>query len=235
MPPRRRKRKDKNRTKKILLGALTIFILFGSTIGLVFSSINKGGLSSTGTQKVRHGDYTFTYQNRGTGARWEVKVGRERFIVFYPPRELIDIDYDSAITTILQTPIFYATMEPPNATTDPLEEAMGFMLYRFQQDFPRHDIYVASALSSPPTNDSLPGLEEWEVKDCTDATETVPVVMLKKAENISVNSSLTLSDWDLYHRRITLEGNCIIIEADQPGDFMRLYDRMLLGFLGVMV
>lgn len=220
MPPRRRKRKDEKRTQKLMIGAVTIFIMFTSIVGFIFAGPASSGSSS---EKVRYGDYTFTYRGGVVNEPpWEVKVDKERFRVFFPPEYLEDIEYDSTISPRLRTPVFYVSIEPQNATQDTIDQAIGLALFRFKQDFPRRDAYVAEALSSPPTNESLPVFEEWEVRDCTDATETVPVVMLSRAENASVNASLTL------------DGNCMIFKAGRQTDFLRLYDRILLGFLGVM-
>ncbi len=214
-----RKRRDEKRTQKLMIGAVTIFIMVTSIIAFVFG----GALDGSSSQKVRYGDYTFTYRG-GTAAEpwaiWSVKADKERFGVYSLPEDLEAIAYDSIAR--LRTPVFYVSIEPQNRTPDAIDQAIGLMLFRFQQDFPRRDVYVAEALSSPPTNESLPGLDEWEVRDCTGATETVPVLIVRRAEDASMNASLTLG------------GNCIIAEAGSPAGFLMLYDRILLGFLGVM-
>lgn len=216
-----RKRKDKKRSQKLMIGAATIFIMVTSIIAFVFG----GALDGSSSQKVRYGDYTFTYLG-GTAAEpwaiWSVKVDRERFGVYSLPEDLEAIAYDSTTMFKLRTPVFYVSIEPQNKTQDAIDQAIGLVLFRFQQDFPRRDAYVAKALSSPPTNDSLPGLEGWEMRGCTSATETVPVLLIRRAENASMNAT------------ITLDGNCIIAEAGSPTEFLMLYDRILLGFLGVM-
>ncbi len=216
-----RKRKDKKRIQKIMIGAATIFVMVTSIVGFILG----GALDNPSSQAIRYGDYTFTYRG-GTSAEpwaiWSVKVDRERFGVYSLPEDLEAITYDSTTMFRLRTPVFYISIEPQNMTQDAIDQAIGLVLWRFQQDFPRRDAYVAEALSSPPTNESLPGLEEWEVRNCTGATETVPVVLLRRAEEASVNAS------------ITQDGNCIIAEAGSPAEFLMLYDRILLGFLGVM-
>lgn len=216
-----RKRKDEKRSQKLMIGAATIFVLITSIVGFVFG----GALDGSSSQKVRYGDYSFTYLGGTTAepwAIWSVKVDKERFGVYSLPEDLETIAYDSTTMFKLRTPVFYVSIVPQNKTQDAIDQAIGLVLFRFQQDFPRRDTYVEKALSSPPTNESLPGLEEWEVRDCTGATETVPVVMLRRAEDASMNAT------------ITLEGNCIIAEAGSPAEFLMLYDRILLGFLGVM-
>ncbi len=212
MPPRKRKGKDQNRTKKVLMGIATFFIFFG----FIFGGNMLGGSNA---QTVQFEDYTFTYREGSSATgRWEFKMDKERYKVFYVPQELADIPYDPAMGDKLDSTIFYVAIEPPNATNDPLGEGMGLALYRFQQDFTGREALVVEALSMPPTNDSLPGLETWQVWNCENATNTVPVVLLKRGMNTN----------------LTLQGNCIVIEASKPFEFLRAYDRLLLGVLGVM-
>lgn len=219
MPRRLPRARDENRTKKAVLSAVIIFVMVMSVVGFLVGDLRSGAL---GGKQVSFGEYTFSYREGGPGGRWELKVDKERFRVFYPPQELVDIPYGSGITALLASPVFFVSIDPLNESMrtvrSPWEESVGLALYRFEQDFPKRDAFVAHALSRPADNATLTGLEGWPVWTCANATPTAPVIAIRPGENVS----------------ISLEGSCIVMEASRGDELLRATDRVLLAFLGVM-
>ena len=210
---------DGNRTKKRVISGIIILVMVMSVVGFLVGALGSNAL---GGRQVSFGKYTFSYRERMPDGRWELKVEKQRFRVFSTPQELVDLPYDSGITALLASPVFFVSIDPLNESMrtvrSPWEEGVGLALYRFEQDFPKRDAFVAHALSRPVDNDTLPGLESWPVWTCANATPTVPVVVIRPGENTT----------------LSLEGSCIVMEASRGEELKRAYDRVLLAFLGVM-
>ncbi len=219
MPRRLPKKGNGNRTKKIVIGGVIIFVMVMSVVGFLVGDL---GSSNLGGRQVSFGKHTFSYREGMPDGRWEIKIEKQRFRVFSTPQELIDLPYDSGITALLAGPVFFVSIDPLNESMrtvrSPWEESVGLALYRFEQDFPKRDAFVAHALSRPADNATLTGLEGWPVWTCANATPTAPVIAIRPGENVS----------------ISLEGSCIVMEASRGDELLRATDRVLLAFLGVM-
>jgi len=214
---RRLIKKDNTFSSKRVIGILSIFIMFTSVIGFIFGgTLNLGGSSE---ENKKYGEYTFIYQPRADTSPWKVKVDGEFYDTNYIPDELQLLNFDSTVTGLIKgVKMVHVTIDPPKINRSPVEEAPAVIRYYFRNALPRLGVFVAPVLASPPTNESIPGLESELIMSCDQATDTVPVIYVTHG---------ILSG-------ISVDNNCITIEGSTPQELYRLYDRLLLTLLGVM-
>ena len=112
MSRRLAKTRDGNRTKKRVISGIIILVMVMSVVGFLVGDLGSNAL---GGRQVSFGKYTFSYRERMPDGRWELKIEKQRFRVFSTPQELVDLPYDSGITALLASPVFFVSIDPLNA------------------------------------------------------------------------------------------------------------------------
>ncbi len=130
--------------------------------------------------------------------------GKQHTFSFFP-RDLEAIQVPDGVRTLLQQPVVTVTYDPKSDMAENLGEAQYYFEVQLQ------DITIERALTDN-TNTTLPK------KSCSDATPEQLVVELRQS-----NES-----------RITVDKNCLVVNALDPFDLYQETERIIYSGLGVM-
>jgi hypothetical protein len=162
------------------------------------------GFHSGGSDTLRYNDFRFVVK----GNLWSTTVdGREALFSYFPTDvELVLADF-SAISRLRGVQEIDVTSDFHDLNSESIALAqfqMGVTLNNF-------NVYVRKGfIEENPAN--------FEIITCEDATQFVPVVHFR-----SGNST-----------RVYVEGDCIIAEAANQADFIKMKDRMVYGIFGII-
>jgi hypothetical protein len=132
---------------------------------------------------------------------------KNTFEFSYFPSELEDIKGNTTLI-IADKPMFYLTFDPESD----IIEAIDLMRFEFSNELPKLNVYVQHGVLKQSS------IYNYTIIDCADATQNVPVVKF-------VESNET---------KIIEDDSCLIFEAKNNYDVIRLKDLILYSLLGVM-
>jgi hypothetical protein len=156
-------------------------------------------------EKFKHNDYKFVREKGG----WTLKVEDTKLFFNYFPTEVEDIDIGSDIINRVNGVI---EIDSTSSENDSFVEAIAQAQFSMQQELNKvSNVYIRVGM-----------LEENEydfpVITCADATVMIPVLYFRKSNETKVE----------------LDENCIIAEAKNNYDVIRIKDRLLYGMLGII-
>lgn len=156
------------------------------------------------TQKLKFGEYTFVRTDQG----FSLVINKQEVVFDYFPTEANSTDFDPRIDDrIKSTKMLYATI---NANSSH-QAALGKVAYDLATTLDDFGVFVRPAFTEQTTYD-VP------IITCANATQFVPVLYFK----------------DSNQTKAYIDSNCIILEGDSDVDFLRLKDRILYGFFGIL-
>ena len=156
-------------------------------------------------QQMEYNKHTFTR----TGNYWETKVSNVNVKLNFFPTELTDVNVtNDTIAKLKSTKMIYITTPTQGSNLDYIS-LTAFELADFLTTF---QIFPQRGILDNNTNYTLPLI------NCESATQYVPVIKIENANQTQAY----------------LDGNCIIIEAQYGQDFLRVKDKIILKFLGIM-
>ena len=171
---------------------------------IMITSILGFMVNRSTSQSYSYDGYKFTLTDKGLS----LVINKKEVFFDFLPQEVEVIDFDTRITDrIKPAKMFYLTY---NLTSEN-SEAMGETVYDMKTTLQDFDIFVQLAFTNQ-TDFNVP------VITCADATSFVPVVHLKEANET----------------RAYIESNCIVLESSSDSDFLRLKDRLIYGFFGIL-
>ncbi|MBD3354747.1 hypothetical protein GF361_02050 [Candidatus Woesearchaeota archaeon] len=176
-------------------------------IFLMVSSILGYMFGRSGIEKYKYNSFSFFKRNN----EWVLDgdEGELSFNLFPEQVENIEMDFDAA--DVLQD------KAEVDVTSDPeskYAEAIAVSQLSIQQNLMEYsDTFVVLGMTENDDGFDLP------VIGCEDATESVPVLYFKESNSTGIK----------------LEDNhCIILEAENELDFLRLKDRLLYSYIGII-
>lgn len=164
-----------------------------------------GFMWSGSKTKVEYKGFKFVQLETG---RFMLNIGNSRIAFNYFPSELEWINVSRQIKSLLSTPMVYLTSNP-NST---YAETIAQLQFSFAQLLDEtRGIYVQNAFTAE-TEYGIP------VVTCENATSSVPVIMIEKSNSTE----------------ITLDQNCIVVNAKDRQEMFMAYERLLYSIFGVM-
>lgn len=148
---------------------------------------------------------TFTLNQNG---QWDTTINKVDFSFNNFPKDLEDIKINEDIKGKLLNTYEIDTTYDIN---DSHKEAIALIQYEMNIDLSKANIYIRSGLTSE-NNFTIP------IIDCSSATYAIPVIYFKSSNET----------------KVSLEGNCIIAEADNQREFSRIKDRLIYTLFGVI-
>lgn len=140
-----KKEEEKRRRKnQIIVGVIMIFIMLGSTFGIIVNSFNN---NSNNNSNVKYNGYTFT----NTNDLWATAVGGNIFMFEYNPTQVQKVE----------------------ANVNPMSSYSGKPLYVFSDDYLSEvEIYrnlqnVTQRIQGACPEDATNCSEDWPTKDCS--------------------------------------------------------------------
>lgn len=148
----------------------------------------------------------FKFFNRGDF--WSTNIdGREAMFAYFPSEiEAMPAD-DNAVSRLKNT----LQIDLTSDINDAFAEGIALAEYQMGITLGNFNIFTRSGFTNQ-TKYNAP------VITCNNATNFVPVVYFARG-----NAT-----------RIYMQGNCIIAEAENPADVIRLKDRLVYGILGII-
>ena len=140
--------------------------------------------------------------------RWEAKINGINAAFSFLPSDVENILVIEDFSSRLQNKIEIDAAYDLNST---FAQAIELAQYQMGLTLGVYNIYVRRGFTANNTFNRF-------IITCNDATENVPVVYFK-----SGNAT-----------KISLEKNCIVVEASTNTDFIKAKDRLLYGILGVI-
>ncbi len=164
-----------------------------------------GYLLGEGEEKLTYGDYTFIASPGG----YLLKVNSYPVAFTYFPEQLESLYFPEEISGMISgRPMFYVTYDPKSSIAPHIASAQ----FRMQAVLANTvNIYLQPALTSE-TNFTLQKI------DCKNATAFVPVILFKESNTTNV----------------TMEGGCILIDAEKGTNVLAYSERIMYLLLGVM-
>jgi hypothetical protein len=129
---------------------------------------------------------------------------KQEFVFSYLPPQLEDLN----LSTKIAPPMLYLSFDPNSSNLDVIE----LMRFELAEDFAKLNIYVVQGFSFNDSTYNLP------IIDCRNATVMTPVIIFSSSNDT----------------RITEEDGCLVFEAKDRPDIVRLKERLLYSALGVM-
>lgn len=155
-------------------------------------------------EQLKYNDKSFTRQQ----SLWVAKIDGRQKSFYYFPLQVEDIHVDGgAIPAIKNAPMLYMTYELNQSGAEYIAQA----IFDLDEELSSGNIYTVKAL----TGENKFGLP---VVSCNNATPNVPVLYFKQENQTG----------------ISLNNNCIIAAAKTPADFLRVRDRLVYGFFGII-
>jgi len=163
------------------------------------------GFSGGGT-KVDYNEFTFL---RGEdGNKWSTEIESKQIFFDYFPTEVEQFNISAEIINKMSNTMEIDITYDVSSTK---KEVFAYFGYDMQQQLANKDIYVRSGFITE---------SEYDVPviTCADATAVVPVLYIQESNETKIYSEL----------------NCVILEAKNDFDFIRLKDRILYGIFGII-
>lgn len=159
---------------------------------------------SNTTERVKYDEYTFTNQN----GVWTAKInGKEAAFSFQPKDAENVFAFDDSFKRLQGRLEIDITYDFNNT----FKEAIALAQHQLGLTLANYGIYLRRGFTANNTY-NLP------IITCKDATLAVPVVYFRYGNTTNIH----------------VENDCIIAEAVNNADFIRVKDRLLYGILGVM-
>jgi hypothetical protein len=141
----------KNKKNQIIIGGILIFIMLGSTFGIIVDSFG----ANSDVEKVEYNGYKFTYQN----SFWVTNVGNYEFAFKYNPNDVEKIDSELNLLNSYSNLPLYVHSEDYVSEVE-IYRNLGNIVQRFQ----------GACLNNEECK------EDWPIKDCSNN-----FIIIKKA------------------------------------------------------
>jgi hypothetical protein len=139
---------------------------------------------------------------------WWIKQGKAEIAFNFHPLDVENISMDPEINEKLDTLMFYVTFDPEKS------EYIDLIRFSMASALQAKGAYIESGITKESEEYDLP------VIDCSNATSFVPVVKFEISEE---NKTILI-----------LEDNCIIAQAKDEVDMVKIKDRIIYGLLGII-
>ncbi|MEA2037983.1 MAG: hypothetical protein U9O94_10840 [Nanoarchaeota archaeon] len=173
-------------------------------IALVMISSVIGFLYGGETNQFKYGDIKFIRTVDG----WQTSVNNKRVTFDYFPGDLEYIEMDPAITMLLANK---PEVDLTSNTEDLFLEDIALAQYNMNLVLNNLNVYVRMGFD---TNNSF----DLPIITCEDSSMAVPVIYFKRSNQTN----------------ITLEDSCVIVEASNSNDVLRIKDRLLYSMIGII-
>lgn len=194
----------RRRKKKKLINSKALIAIFFSFI-MVSSILSMifGG-NNPPADTLEYEGYEFTRED----SFWVIKINEEMLRFHYFPTELSKLNVsEEAIERIKSTKMIY--ISSPVLTED--RDFTSLASFELTNFFASQKVYSSQAISDNNTGYALPLIT------CQNSTVFVPVITFRNA-----NQS-----------QLILEDDCIIIEAQNSQDYLRVKDKLMLEYMGI--
>ena len=154
---------------------------------------------------------TFKYKDlkfKRTQNQWSTVINNQKLVFNYFPADVEQINLSSDIITLLLNKPEIDTTSEINGT---FSEEIALAQYNTALTLNNFNIYVRRGFT---TNNTF----NLPIITCEDATFAVPVLYFKQSNQT----------------KVTLENDCIIAEARNNIDILRIKDRLLYSMLGII-
>lgn len=153
---------------------------------------------------MKYKDFDFLRQNN----QWLLKTKTVDFIFDYFPSEVESISIpNEAVQKLKGTVEIDITYDLNNTYA----RSIATIQYNLEQNLRTFNIYLRKGFTSNNTY-NMPTIT------CNDSTDIVPVIYFKESNET----------------KVFIENNCIIAESSSDVDFIKIKDRLLYSFLGII-
>ncbi len=173
-------------------------------IVFIFVSSIVGFIYSGETDSFKYKDFKFTR----TQTQWFTTINNQRLSFDYFPSEVEQIELSEETKTIL---LNKPEIDITSDTDDIYIEDISLAQYNMGISLSTLNIYVRSGFTTNNTYD-------MPIITCMDATLAVPIIYFQHSNQT----------------KVTLQDNCIIAEARNNMDILRIKDRILYSIFGIM-
>ena len=202
---------DVQSAKYLLIGVVGLVILF-----FIFFFLGKALAPKAQLSDYMYNGFTFVEQEPFWMTQVQLNDKRTTIPFYFHPESLEDVNYELGVAQkILELPPegrVFITLDPDNAT--PKLAIAGVEISKIIGT--KNNLLNIETHSA--TTKQEEGLEEYPVKTCADANDFTAVIYLSFGPNNLIYS----------------EGNCVILEAINDEQLIRLADRLSYGLLGIM-
>ena len=163
-------------------------------IAFIMISSIAGFLYSGETDQFRYNDVKFIRTQSG----WSAVINSNRIIFDYFPSEVEGIEVSQDILNLLSNK---AEIDTTSIVNDTFLEEIALAQYNMNQALASSNIYLRGGFTTNSTFNA-------PIITCEDATQSVPIIFFKRSNQTQVK----------------LENNCIIAEARNSYDILRIKD-----------
>lgn len=173
-------------------------------IAFIMVSSIIGFMYSGGTDTFKYKDIKFTRTQNG----WSTVLNNRQVVFDYFPAEVEQIELSQDITTIL---LNKPEIDTTSEINDTFLEEIALSHYNMALALNNFNVFIRRGFT---TNNTF----NLPIITCEDATLAVPIIYFKQSNET----------------KVTMEDSCIIAEARNNIDILRIKDRLLYSILGVI-
>ena len=177
----------------LFIAFIMVFSIFGFIIDFAVQPSAKG---------AKYGDFKFRVVNQ----QYVTKINGVEHVFFFFPRDLEYILLSGEVKALLDKPVLIVTYDPKSNLSENFAESQ----YYFESQ-----LADGKTIERALTNNEGTQLSQ---KSCSDATESQPVIELRKGEKSGVSAV----------------GNCIQLSAVDAFDLYQQTERLIYTIFGVM-
>ncbi|MBU0628566.1 MAG: hypothetical protein KKC75_05220 [Nanoarchaeota archaeon] len=160
--------------------------------------------SSDNTTQFKYNKIKFKRTNYG----WSASINHKNFLFDYSPVDVEPIELSPEISSFISNK---PEIDSTSIINDTFAEEIALAEYNMNLALNKMSIYLRSGFTANNTF-NLP------IITCDDATYSIPVIYFMQSNET----------------KITLQNNCIIAEARNNIDILRIKDRLLYSIVGVI-
>jgi hypothetical protein len=181
----------------------------GIIMALIIAFIMVGSI--LGYVSIGRQDNQFKYNGikfTQTSNQWRTTINNQQLTFDYFPSDVEQIELSNdMVTALLNKPEIDTTSD----LNDTFSEEIALANYNMALTLNKLNIYVMGGFT---TNNTF----NLPILTCKGSTQAVPIIYFKQSNQT----------------KITLENNCIIAEAKNNIDILRIKDRLLYSMLGII-
>lgn len=154
---------------------------------------------------IKYNKFKFTLNSEGLF----LKQNDQTYQFYTYPAPLENLSYDRTIDSLLlNSKMIYLSSDEK----DVLVDYIGLVKYHFGTEIYKAQKFTQNAYTTPISGSDLPLIT------CINATADSPVIYFKTSNQSA----------------ITMENNCITVNAQVQNEFLAMTDRIIYGYLGVI-
>lgn len=179
-------------------------VIMAALIAFIMVGSILGYVSMDRQTQYKYNDVKFKQEQIG----WSTVINNKKIVFNYLPQEVEQIELSPEVINALKDK---PEIDVTSKVNDTFSEEIALAQYTLAQTLNNFNVYIMQGFT---TNSTF----KMPIITCKDATQAVPVIYFQKSNET----------------KVTLQENCIIAEARNNLDIIRIKDRLIYSILNII-